>query len=172
MGTTMNAAHLRLLPLLLALFALFSTPVVEAARSAPVGTVYVMRHLPKGEGPDPGLTTEGTAQAAALAKLLRKTKIKAVFVTATRRAGDTALPLATKLRLTPTVYDPSKPDQLVAAAGAVRGDILIVGHSNTVPDLVERFSGVRPAPLGENDYGTVWKIKRKKTTTLTLGPRR
>jgi hypothetical protein len=43
--------------------------------------------------------------------------------------------------------------------------VLIVGHSNTVPEIVERLGGARPAPLAETDYGDVWRVRRKDGAT-------
>jgi len=37
--------------------------------------------------------------------------------------------------------------------------VLIVGHSNTVPGLVELFGGARPAPLSDTDYGTLYDVE-------------
>jgi hypothetical protein len=50
------------------------------------------------------------------------------------------------------------PAALVKAASTVNGAVLIVGHSNTVPDIVARFGGT-PVALGEQDYGTVFVVK-------------
>jgi hypothetical protein len=35
---------------------------------------------------------------------------------------------------------------------------LIVGHSNTVPDIVAQLGGTRPAPLVHADFGDIWRI--------------
>ena len=37
--------------------------------------------------------------------------------------------------------------------------VLVVGHSNTVPDIVEQLGGPRPAPLSHPDFGDVWRIE-------------
>jgi hypothetical protein len=37
--------------------------------------------------------------------------------------------------------------------------VLVVGHSNTVPELVQLFGGTRPAPLSDQDYGTVYDVE-------------
>ena len=123
-------------------------------------TVYVTRHMHKGDGPDPALSATGVAAADRLAELLHDKGIAAIFATPTRRAMETAAPLARRTGVRVRSYDAGDPAALVAAAAAVPGAVLVVGHSNTVADLVTRF-GARtpPAPLGENDYGRVFVVK-------------
>ena len=133
---------------------------------------YVMRHLQKAEGgSDPALSTEGTANAQRLAAWFEgKAKPQAIYVSTTRRARETAMPLAAKLGLTPKEYNPADTAALVARVRADAGSVLVVGHSNTVPDIVAGLGGTRPAPLGEMDFGTVWMVARDggATEPLTL----
>jgi phosphohistidine phosphatase SixA len=96
-------------------------------------TVFVMRHLQKADGADPQLSAEGAANAQRLAGMLAKSGIKAIFATPTRRAMETAQPLAAKLAIPVTSYDPANPGELVSKVAAISGAVLIVGHSNTVP---------------------------------------
>ncbi len=139
------------------LFALiFAIIVPQPALAA--DTVFVMRHLQKADGADPPLSAEGAANARAVADMLGKSGIKAIFATPTRRAMETAQPLAARLGLTVKAYDPSKPDQLAASVAAMPGAVLVVGHSNTVPDLVARFGGKQAITLGEQNYGTVFVV--------------
>ena len=126
-----------------------------AAQAAPV---YVIRHLERAPGDDPSLTDRGAERAQQLAEVLAGAQIKAVFATATKRAQETGAPLAKRLGLTVTTYNPRDVDALAAAVKAAGGPVLIVGHSNTVADLVARFGGDKPAPLGEQDYGTLFIV--------------
>jgi broad specificity phosphatase PhoE len=121
--------------------------------------VFVVRHLQKGEGADPSLTAEGAANAQHLAAMLKGKGIVAVFATPTRRAMETGEPLAKMLGIAVTPYDPAKPAILAAKVTAAGGPVLVVGHSNTVPDLIQLFGGARPAPLSEQDFGTVYAIE-------------
>jgi broad specificity phosphatase PhoE len=139
------------------LFALILAIIVPQAALA-ADTVFVMRHLQKADGADPPLSAEGSANARAVADMLAKSGIKAIFATPTRRAMETAQPLAARIGLTVKPYDPSKPDALAAAVAAMPGAVLVVGHSNTVPDLVARFGGKQPVTLGEQDYGTIFVV--------------
>jgi broad specificity phosphatase PhoE len=119
---------------------------------------YAMRHLQKANGPDPGLSDEGRANAERLAGWFGGDAPRAIFVSTTRRARETAAPLAARLGLETKEYDPSDTPGLIARVRAEAGPVLIVGHSNTVPDIVERLGGARPGDLGESDYGDVWRV--------------
>ena len=133
-------------------------PVASEAVVAAPKQVFVIRHLQKAQGDDPGLTAEGSANAQRLAAMLDDKGIAAIFASPTNRAIQTAEPLARRLGLAITPYDPRDPAALVAAVAVVRGPVLVVGHSNTVPDLVDRFGGPAQPPLGEGDYGTLFVV--------------
>lgn len=141
------------------LFAVILATLAVAQPAAAATQIYIMRHLQKAEGTDPPLSPAGAAEAQQLASLLGGNgTIRAIFATQTERAMETAAPLAKRLGLTVTPYDPNAPQRLVEAVKAIHGAVLIVGHSNTVPDLVTRFGGV-PAPvIGDEDYGTVFIV--------------
>ena len=126
---------------------------------AHAATVYVIRHLERAPGDDdPSLSERGAARAGQLADLLAGANIKAVFATATRRAQETGAPLAKRLGIAVTTYNPRDVDALAAAVKAAGGAVLVVGHSNTVASLVARFGGAKPAELSEQDYGTLFVV--------------
>ncbi|MFP5329247.1 MAG: SixA phosphatase family protein [Alphaproteobacteria bacterium] len=133
-----------------------SAPAAQAGEAKPV---YVVRHMQKAQGDDPPLSAEGAANAQRLAELLSAKGIVAIFATPTRRAMQTAEPLATKLGIAVTSYEAKDPDRLVEAVAAARGPVLVVGHSNTVPDLVDRLGGPPQPPLSDTDYGTVYVVE-------------
>ena len=133
---------------------------------------YVMRHLntPAGER-DPDLTPEGQRAAAILASWFREERPAAIFVSQFKRSGRSAAPLAARLGLTPIVYDPADTPGLIARVRATPGPVLIVGHSNTVPDIVEQLGGTRPAALVHEDFGDIWRVGPDGATTrLRLEP--
>jgi hypothetical protein len=39
-----------------------------------------------------------------------------------------------------------------------------VGHSNTVPDIVEQLGGARPGPVAHEDFGDVWRVGSSGST--------
>lgn len=139
--------------LVLALAACQTTPPPPRGPS-----YYVMRHLQKAEGQDPPLSDAGRAGARRLIGFFAADPPRVVYVSTTRRAYETAQPLARKLRAKLRRYDPANTNGLVARVLAERGPVLVVGHSNTVPEIVEKLGGERPAPLAETDYGDVWHL--------------
>lgn len=121
-------------------------------------TIFVIRHLQKAQGEDPSLNSEGVAAAVRLANMLADKGISAIYATPTHRAMETAAPLGRKTGVAITEYDPQNPESLVASVAENEGAVLVVGHSNTVPDLVVRFGGHSPPQLTEQDYGTVFRV--------------
>ena len=131
--------------------------------------VYVMRHLQAETGQDPGLTAEGQRQAGLLANWFQGRKPpRAIYVSTFRRSRDTAAPLAAKLAIEPKVYDPSNSEALAASVLGERGPVLVVGHSNTVPEIVERLGGARPAPIAHHEYGDIWLVSGRPRTAQKL----
>lgn len=128
--------------------------------TAPAPAFYVMRHLntPAGER-DPELLPEGQRLAAALPARLAPHPPRTIFVSTFRRTRQTAAAVAARYRLNLIVYDPADTPGLVARARAAPGPALIVGHSNTVPDIVEQLGGTRPAALSHPDFGDLWIIR-------------
>lgn len=120
---------------------------------------YVMRHLQKAGGPDPGLTAEGQRNAEALHDFLKPHPPRAIYVSRFRRARETAAPIAARLGLTPVEYDPADTPRLIAR---VRREpnrpVLIVGHSDTAPDIVAGLGGVELRPMRESEFGQVWLV--------------
>jgi broad specificity phosphatase PhoE len=149
--------------LLTALTMLMACAAVPAAAQS---NVYVMRHLntPAGQA-DPDLLPEGRRAAEALAAWFRDERPVAIYVTDYKRTRETVAPLAARLGLTPIVYDPANTPGLVVRVRAQHGAVLIVGHSNTVPDIVAALGGTRPAPLGHEDFGDIWRIAPGGATT-------
>ena len=84
--------------------------------------------------------------------------ISAIYATPTRRAMETAAPLSKKTGVAISEYDAKNPETLVASVAENDGAVLVVGHSNTVPDLVVRFGGRSQPQMTDQDYGTVFLI--------------
>lgn len=139
---------------------------LAAPAPPPPQTIFVMRHLNTPAGaPDPDLLPEGQRRAAALAHWFRRgERPVAIYVSDYRRTRQSAAPLAAALHLTPIVYNPADTPGLVARVRAEHGNVLVIGHSNTVPDVVAALGGARPEPLGHDDFGDIWRVAAGGTT--------
>jgi broad specificity phosphatase PhoE len=152
------------------LLALLIAVVIAAAvliyESAETTTVVIVRpgERPLGSIADPPLVIEGEQRAERLAHLFGATaspgRITAIYVSAARRARQTAAPLAARLRLEPIVIEDDDPGAVAARAlGEHRGEtVMIVDSGSTVPELVEALSGLRPAPVSESEYGSIYIV--------------
>jgi phosphohistidine phosphatase SixA len=125
-----------------------------AAAQQNVRTIFLVRHAEKAStAPDTPLSPEGEKRAACLAAMLKDAGIKQIYVTDAKRTQQTAAPLAKELKVTPTIL-PAKDSNgliknLVYTGG---GNILVVGHSDTIPFVIARIQGGTVPPIGENEY--------------------
>src|SRR5690349_19775299 len=89
---------------------------VSAAATPAQPNIYVMRHLHTPAGvSDPDLTDEGRKYALAVSHSFQRDPPDVIYVSSTKRAQQTAAPLAERLKLTPKIYDPRDTPGLIAA---------------------------------------------------------
>ena len=139
-------------------------------------TIYVVRHAEKASGidmasmkpsTDPPLTIEGEERALALKQILGSKNVKYIFSTNTLRTTSTAKPLKELYLGVPIQIYSSRPDSMNAFIQRIKaikkGDVLIVGHSNTIDDIANKIAGstVVPGDLNESIYDNLFILKRK-----------
>ena len=122
--------------------------------------VFIVRHAEKATtgGNDPDLSDAGRKRANALARILKNSQITAVFVTEFKRTQETAAPLATAAHLTPTIIPAKDVPALVVKLRALNGNALVVGHGNTIPDLVKELGIATPITIPEDDYTEIFVV--------------
>lgn len=126
--------------------------------------LYIVRHAEKSTNPpkDPDLTEEGRLRAQNLAGNLRKSKIRSIYTTETRRTMQTAEPLSLQESLPIQHY---KNDTLLKFLYRVldaEQNALIVGHSNTVLPMLTEL-GLKPTikEIPDNDYDNLFIVTLK-----------
>lgn len=127
------------------------------------GTIaLVVRHAEKATGTsDPPLTEAGRARAGALAEIAADLGVRAIYSTSFRRTLETAGPTSDRLGVPiDTRFGPADSAGLAAYVRESHGGetVLIVGHSNTVPAIVEALGGGEMAPIPETEYGTLYVV--------------
>mgnify|MGYP001554342897 FL=1 len=115
-------------------------PVVASAEDGP-SILFLVRHAEKDDGPDPPLSESGQKRAQTLARMLAESGIGHVHSTNYVRTLETAAPVAERLGLEIRIYDPTQLQELADTLLREGGRHLVVGHSNTTPDLVALLGG-------------------------------
>lgn len=120
--------------------------------------VYLMRHAEKEDSHiDPELTRDGYRRADGLAQMLSNAGIEAIYSTYYRRSVGTALPLARELSVPVQFYQAENADALLDTVQSQRLNALIIGHSNTVPDILARL-GIDYPEMSEQEYGDLFQL--------------
>ncbi len=157
-------------------------------------TVFLVRHAEKQVAAagqpmispsDPPLTEEGKTRAKNLARMLGKAGINTIITSQFLRTKQTAEPLAEALGLTtqvipiaahPTERGKVSPesvknivDKIFQSGGEA---VLVVGHTNTLPDVIAMLGGGKISEIPETDYDnffvvTVYEKGKAKVTRLS-----
>jgi phosphohistidine phosphatase SixA len=159
---------LRLLPVLLVAWS-------SVAPAQPARTVILVRHAERsgGTSPEVGISEAGRCRAEVLAGMLADAGVRHIFTSEVGRTQQTAAPLAKRLNLAPEVVPAKDVDVLVAKlrSGPAGGVALVVGHSNTVPDIIERLGGGGVAPIADSEYDRLFVVTLNgpgQATVVTL----
>ena len=116
--------------------------------------VVIVRHAEKANNSDkdPDLSAAGLKRADELARMLKDAGITAIFTTELKRTQETAAPLAKALGITPTIVTAADVAGLVAKFRELKGNALVVGHGNTIADIVKALGIDTPINIPEADY--------------------
>ena len=117
---------------------------------------------------DPPLTAAGQARAARLATMLASADIKRIYTTEFQRTRQTAAPLADKLKITPVMAAAKDPAPLVRQLQQGTGNALVVGHSNTIPDLLKKLGVKDTVTIADDQYDDLFIVIRRVGESPTL----
>jgi len=125
----------------------------------PVTTIIVVRHADRAGSAD-SLSAAGVVRAHDLAEATKRATLRAVYVSDTRRARDTAAPIATAMHITPDVYPAQEGEALVKRimhdhAGEA---VLVIGHSNTLPLIIAAAGGPKIAEIDEKEFDGLYIV--------------
>ena len=150
----------------LALILSISLLLAAGADSAPV--IFIVRHAEKAStgGNDPDLSLQGQKRADALAQILKDSQIRSVFVTEFKRTQETAAPTAKAARVSPNVVPANDIGALVEKLRALNDNALVVGHGNTIPDLLKALGIAKPVSIPDDDYTEIFAVLAGDTPQL------
>lgn len=130
-------------------------------------TYYIVRHAEK-EAPSQVMTSDvplsaaGQERAEALKGVLQDKGIRRIYSTNYIRTRETARPLSGATGIAIETYDVKDAGFINLLKALEKGNTLIVGHSNTVDDLVNGLTGKQLLQdLPDTQYGDLFVVKKR-----------
>ena len=124
-------------------------------------TVIVVRHGEKlDRTTDTLLSPQGEARAARLANMLAMSNVRAIYTTQYKRTILLAAPTAQRLALKP-VSIPAKETSLLLdriRAHAKDEVVLVVGHSNTLPEILKGLGHASVVTVREDEFDNLFIV--------------
>ena len=155
--------------------ALWLTATVAAAADRQI--VFVVRHAERADAgspdakmmsADPPLSAIGKARADRLAAILRAAQVGHIFTTELRRTRETAAPLAAATHLDIVALPAKDVDGLVTKLSAAQGASLVVGHSNTVPEILKKLGVQESVSVSDDDFDNLFVVIKAAGGEVTL----
>ena len=143
-----------------------------------ITTVVLVRHADKiidPNNPDVDLSPAGQARAQELARIFGDAGIAAIYATQYKRTQETVKPLADKLGLPVNVVNSKNTAELLAKIRANSGQtVLVVGHNNTVPEIIHALGGPEYPTIPESEYDnlfivTIYRTGQAKVVKMKYG---
>jgi len=135
-------------------------------RTATTTVVMLVRPVerPPGTIADPPLSPEGEERAQHLAEMFGAAggsgRVDAIYVSADRRAQQTAAPLAERVHQTPIVFTAT--DARATAARLLHehpgGTVLVIGSGATLPEMIRELAGSEAAPVTTEEADPLYLI--------------
>jgi broad specificity phosphatase PhoE len=158
-----------------ALLVACSIAALMPSAAAAQTVVFAVRHAERADAAspppnmaaaDPDLSPAGHERAKSLAAMLKDAKIAAIFTSEFKRTVQTAEPLAKLLNAQIRQVPANNTAELVKRVRAVKGNVLVVGHSNTVPELIKRLGVTEAVQIGEQDFDNLFVVIRSTPPRL------
>ncbi|MFZ1331289.1 MAG: phosphoglycerate mutase family protein [Flavobacteriales bacterium] len=149
---------------MLGVFLLFAscTQTKPTATAVNDTIVYVVRHAEKADASDPDtpLSNAGIVRAEALARKLANENVSRIYATTLQRTQQTVSPLAKAIGVTIVPLEPHDIGELVRRIKTDdKGTVIVVaGHSNTVPGIVQALNGTVVDPIEESQFDRLYKV--------------
>ena len=147
-----------------------AAPGAPATTAPGVKTIIVIRHAEAEHQPggDPALTADGRTRAVELARVLVDTPLHAVYRTHYQRSRETAAQLPRKAGEKATVIE-DVPATVAALRAVPWGTTsLVIGHSNTISDLLRGLTGTALPADEPVLYDRIWIVTLARDGTTSL----
>jgi len=142
-----------------------------------VTSILLIRHAEKtSQGTDPPLSIDGQNRAETLVHVASHAGITGIYATQYLRTRQTVQPIADHLSLSITQVNANEIDVLVNQVLLEhKGEVvLIVGHLNTISQIIEKLGGEPISAILGNEYDnlfviTISRFRKTKVVNLKYG---
>lgn len=132
-------------------------------------TIFLVRHAEKvDESSDPALSLQGQKRAVDLALHLRDAEIKKIYVSEFQRTQKTAEVLATQMKVAMQIFPGKEIQKLVAVLKSETDNVLVVAHSNTLPEILKALGATHVIPVADNEYDRLVLVQMKKEALVSM----
>jgi DNA-binding winged helix-turn-helix (wHTH) protein/broad specificity phosphatase PhoE len=133
---------------------------IQSESSSKTTQIFILRHTEKADDSEnPDLSAKGIERAKYWKKVLQHTEIDHVYTTDFKRNIETALLISDNNSVKPELYYPMSFD-VQKFLKLIKGEtVLIIGHSNTIPDMVNRLINENKyPPMSHKNYNILYLI--------------
>ena len=133
---------------------------IQSESSSNTTQIFILRHTEKADdSEDPDLSVQGIERAKYWKKVLQHTEIDHVYTTDFKRNIETALLISDNNSVKPELYYPMSFD-VQKFLKLIKGKtVLIIGHSNTIPDMVNRLINENKyPPMSHTNYNILYLV--------------
>jgi broad specificity phosphatase PhoE len=141
-----------------ATLAVFLAALPAAAHSA----IFIVRHAERLDAKDDAslISQAGKRRAVELRRVLSSVELSAVYCTEYKRTQQTAAPAAEARKFKPVIVSSERGPELARTLRALPAteDVLVVGHTDTIPDLLKALGVDRTVMIGSGDYDNLFIV--------------
>lgn len=146
--------------------------VLSEVDKSQITTVILVRHAEKAKSNDnnPNLSEIGQQRAKLLAQILKSVSINAIYATEFARTQETAKPLSEIISIPIKIIEANSTDKLLdELQNKHKGEnILVVGHSNTLPFIIEKLGKTKIQEINESEYDNLFILNISENNKAKL----
>jgi phosphohistidine phosphatase SixA len=128
-------------------------------------TIFLVRHAERADAgksasaaSDPDLSEAGRLRAESLGSALKDAVITAIYVTEYKRTQQTAAPLAKATGVSVTIVPAKETEPLIAKLRSATGNNLVIGHSNTLPEIIKALGISTAVTVADSEYDNLFVV--------------
>lgn len=147
----------------ISLVTLFNSSLVFAVPDE----IYLFRHSEKLAGKNPELSDTGKLRASHLVTLFKKYKKIQIYSSKYKRTLQSAAPLSEYFNEKISTYDAGELPAFKKELLKLNGVVVVMGHSNTIPQLATLLSDKKVTPMNESEFSRYFLLSTNANKNKT-----